>query len=51
MKDRQLAKRIQHQFAKYDSAGRLTCILCNCLTVRFHTSFLLSILIDGDLGG
>jgi len=34
MKDRQLAKRIQHQFAKYDSAGRLTCTLCNCLTVK-----------------
>lgn len=34
MKDRQLAKRIQHQFAKYDSMGRLTCRLCNGLTVK-----------------
>ncbi|KAH9445256.1 hypothetical protein Pst134EA_031510 [Puccinia striiformis f. sp. tritici] len=34
MKDRQLAKRIQHQFAKYDSTGRLTCTICNGLTVK-----------------
>ncbi|KAA1136434.1 hypothetical protein PGTUg99_031625 [Puccinia graminis f. sp. tritici] len=34
MKDRQLAKRIQHQFAKYDTSGRLTCTICNGLTVK-----------------
>ncbi|KAI9626448.1 hypothetical protein H4Q26_017821 [Puccinia striiformis f. sp. tritici PST-130] len=34
MKDRQLAKRIQHQFAKYDSTGRLTCTICNGLTLQ-----------------
>lgn len=34
MKDRQLAKRIEHQFAKYDTMGRLTCTICNGLTVK-----------------
>ncbi|MBW0524811.1 hypothetical protein O181_064526 [Austropuccinia psidii MF-1] len=34
MKDRQLAKRIQHQFAKYDSLGRLTCTICLGVVVK-----------------
>ncbi|KAH9820145.1 hypothetical protein DFH28DRAFT_705996 [Melampsora americana] len=34
MKDRQLAKRIQHQYARYDTIGKLTCTLCNGLVVK-----------------
>ncbi|EGG07796.1 uncharacterized protein MELLADRAFT_85439 [Melampsora larici-populina 98AG31] len=34
MKERQLAKRIQHEYAKYDTIGKLTCTLCNGLAVK-----------------
>ncbi|KAG0149203.1 hypothetical protein CROQUDRAFT_131513 [Cronartium quercuum f. sp. fusiforme G11] len=34
MKERQLAKRIQHQYAKYDAFGKLICTLCNGLGVK-----------------